>query len=113
MQTVAEGAEEAAVKLRSRGLDVVIRKLESLGEQQELDAIEALVKEGIKGLAITPSDSPEIYAALDRVVDLGIPGHHGQRRRAAQPTDVLCRHGQCTGWTHSGWSGALHAAGRR
>ena len=73
MQTVAEGAEEAAAKLRSRGLDVVIRKLESLGEQQELDAIEALVKEGIKGLAITPSDSPEIYAALDRVVDLGIP----------------------------------------
>ena len=47
MQTVAEGAEEAAAKLRSRGLDVVIRKLESLGEQQELDAIEALVKEVI------------------------------------------------------------------
>ena len=112
MQTVAEGAEEAAAKLRSRGLDVVIRKLESLGEQQELDAIEALVKEGIKGLAITPSDSPEIYAALDRVVDLGIPviTVNGD---APQPTDVLCRHGQCTGWTHSGWSGALHAAGRR
>ncbi len=73
MQTVASGAEEAAAKLRSRGMEVVIRKLESLGEQQELDAIEALVKEGVKGLAITPSDSPEIYAALDRVVDMGIP----------------------------------------
>lgn len=73
MQTVVKGAEQAAAGLKAQGVEVVIRKLESLGEQRELDAIETFIKEGIKGLAITPSDSPEVCAALDRVVDNGIP----------------------------------------
>lgn len=73
MQTVVRGAEQQAEELRTRGVETVIRKLESLGEQQEMDAIEDLIAQGVKGLAVTPSDSPEIYAALDRVVELGIP----------------------------------------
>lgn len=73
MQILMQGVEEAAAKLKVQGVEVILWRLESLGEQKELDAIEALVKEGIKGLALTPSDSPEVCAALDRVVDSGIP----------------------------------------
>ncbi len=73
MQTVVKGAEQAAAGLKAQGVEVIIRKMESLGEQRELDAIEALVKEGIKALAITPSDSQEVCAALDQVIEKGIP----------------------------------------
>lgn len=73
MQTVVKGAEQAAAALKAQGVEVIIRKMESLGEQRELDAIDALVKEGIKGLAITPSDSPEVCAALNQVTAQGIP----------------------------------------
>ena len=54
MQTVVKGAEQAAAGLKAQGVEVLIRKLESLGERRELDAIESLGKVGIKGLAGTP-----------------------------------------------------------
>lgn len=73
MQTVVKGAEQAAAGLKAQGVEVLIRKLESLGERRELDAIEALVKEGIKGLAVTPSDSQAVCEVLDRVIEKGIP----------------------------------------
>ena len=73
MQTVAQGAEEAANALRAQGTEVIIRRLESLGEQKELDAIDELVADGIKGLALAPSDEPQVCAHLNRIIDQGIP----------------------------------------
>lgn len=73
MQTVARGAEDAANTLRAQGVEVLIKKLESLGEQKELDAIEELVAAGVMGLALAPSDEPQVCDHLNRIIDQGIP----------------------------------------
>lgn len=73
MQTIAQGAEQAAQELRAQGVEVIVKRLESLGERRELDAIDELVAAGIKGLAIAPSDEPQVCAHLNRIIDRGIP----------------------------------------
>lgn len=73
MQVVARGAEKAASELRALGVEVLIRRLESMKCEEQLRCIDELLEAGVRGLAMAPVNDPLLIARIDRLAERGIP----------------------------------------
>lgn len=69
---VMEGVEAKADMLTDYGISIVTRRVEFVAEEQ-LCAIEELLKEGIRGLLLSPYNHPKVKERIDRLVKDGIP----------------------------------------
>lgn len=73
MKIVLEGLRQAADELRASGVEVIIREQSGLDEELLLENIEALVMEGVQGLAISPNNTPELRQCIDQLDEQNIP----------------------------------------
>ena len=70
---VIAGFKEKEEELAGYNCTVLIRRISAFGVQDQLDAIDALVKEDISGLAISPQNDPSIAQKINELYDMGIP----------------------------------------
>lgn len=73
MQIVASGARQAAAELSDSGVELMLREIRGLDVEQVLRAIDELVAEGARGLAIAPNNAPELVERIDELHEQGIP----------------------------------------
>ena len=69
MQEVNRGIEKAAVELKEKGIQLILKEGLSVDEEEQLQAIEELEQEGIRGLAIMPVDSETVREKLNALIE--------------------------------------------
>ena len=69
MLEVNRGIQRAKEELKNRGIEIVLKEGFSVDEEEQLSAIEALVREGIHGLAIMPVDCEGIREKINWLVE--------------------------------------------
>lgn len=70
---VISGFKEKEEELSGYNCTVLIRRISAFGVEDQIDAIDSLVKEEINGLAISPQNDPSIAAKINELFDMGIP----------------------------------------
>lgn len=73
MQDVSRGVQQAGEELKSSGMDLLLREINGLDLGRVLEEIDALVKEGVQGIALSPADRPELVERIDFLCNHGIP----------------------------------------
>ena len=73
MRDVAAGIEQASWELKTRGVEIRIRELPGQDTDLLLQQIERFEADGIQGLALSPTNRPEVSERIDRLVAAGIP----------------------------------------
>lgn len=69
MLEVNRGILRAKEELRERGIELIIKEGFSVDEEEQLSAIEALVREGIHGLAVMPVDCESIRMKINWLIE--------------------------------------------
>lgn len=70
---VIAGFKEKEEELSGYNCTVLIRRISAFGVEDQLEAIDSLVKEEINGLAISPQNDPSIADKINELFDMGIP----------------------------------------
>ena len=70
---VIAGFKEKEEELSGYNCTVLIRRISAFGVENQLEAIDSLVKEEINGLAISPQNDPSIAKKINELYDMGIP----------------------------------------
>ncbi len=70
---VIAGFKEKEDELSGYNCKVIIRRISAFGVEDQLDAIDSLVSEGINGLAISPQNDSSIAAKINELFEKGIP----------------------------------------
>lgn len=65
MQEINRGIQTAKKELEELGIQVTVKERSSVDENEQLEAIEELIEQGIDGLAIMPVDSEKIREKLN------------------------------------------------
>lgn len=74
MLEVNRGIRQAAEELKEKGIELLVREGLSVDEEEQLSAIDTLVKTGIQGLAVMPVDCESIRMKLNWLIEeKGIP----------------------------------------
>ena len=73
MNLVTEGVELARRELGTRGTEVLLETISSYDSARLLDAMDRMVRAGVRGLALTPGHAPEIAERMREIVRGGIP----------------------------------------
>ena len=69
MLEVNRGIRQAAEELKEKGIELLVREGLSVDEEEQLGAIDALVKEGIHGIAVMPVDCESIRMKLNWLIE--------------------------------------------
>lgn len=69
MLEVNRGILKAAEELEEKGMELIVKEGNSVDEEEQLSAIDALVQEGIQGLAIMPVDCESIRMKLNWLIE--------------------------------------------
>lgn len=69
MREINRGIRKAKEELAEHGIEVLVKEVVSVDAQEQFQAIEELVKEGIKGLAVMPVESEKVRARLNRLTE--------------------------------------------
>lgn len=69
MLEVNRGIRQAAEELEEKGIELIVREGFSVDEEEQLGAIDALVREGIQGLAVMPVDCEGIRVKLNWLIE--------------------------------------------
>lgn len=69
MLEVNRGIRQAAKELEEKGIELLVREGLSVDEEEQLVAIDALVKEGIHGIAVMPVDCESIRMKLNWLIE--------------------------------------------
>ena len=62
MHTVFEEIERASAHFTTTGAEVLVRPLEGIDAQQQLDVIDELLEAGVQGIALSPAEDERIRA---------------------------------------------------
>lgn len=74
MAEITRGIRQAEMELSLRGVNLLIRESQFVNEEEQLAAIDALIGEGVQGIAIMPLDSAPVRLKLKEAVEeKGIP----------------------------------------
>ena len=68
MQEINRGIQTAKKELEELGIQVTVKERSSVDENEQLEAIEELIEQGVDGLAIMPVDSEKIREKLNWLV---------------------------------------------
>ena len=69
MQEVNRGIVKAALELKEKGIQLILKEGLSVDEEEQLQAIEELEQEGIRGLAVMPVDSEAVREKLNALIE--------------------------------------------
>lgn len=69
---VIRGIKKKQEELEGYNYTIEIKRI-STGVKEQLDAIDAFVKEGINGIALTPYNDEKISSKINELFDMGIP----------------------------------------
>lgn len=69
MLEVNRGILQAAQELEEKGIEVIVKEGFSVDEEEQLSAIDLLVRQGIKGLAVMPVDCEGIRVKLNWLIE--------------------------------------------
>ena len=69
MQEVNRGIEKASQELKEKGIQLILKEGLSVDEDEQLQAIEELEQEGIRGLAVMPVDSEAVREKLNALIE--------------------------------------------
>ncbi|MBO1720456.1 LacI family DNA-binding transcriptional regulator [Extibacter sp. GGCC_0201] len=69
MLEVNRGIQQAKSELVGRGIEVIVKEGVSVNEEEQICAIDAIVKEGIQGLAVMPTDSGRLRGKLNELIE--------------------------------------------
>lgn len=69
MLEVNRGIRQAAEELGEKGIDLIVKEGLSVDEEEQLNAIDALVQEDIQGLAVMPVDCESIRVKLNWLIE--------------------------------------------
>ncbi len=69
MLEVNRGIRQAAEELYEKGIELLVREGLSVDEDEQLDAIDDLVREGIQGLAVMPVDCESIRVKINWLIE--------------------------------------------
>jgi LacI family transcriptional regulator len=70
---VIAGFKEKEEELSGYNCTVLPKRISAFGIEDQLEAIDELVKEDINGLAISPQNAPSIAEKINELFDMGIP----------------------------------------
>ena len=73
MQISAAGVRQTAAALRGSGVELDLREISGLDVGKVLEEIDGLVGRGMRGLAIAPSNAPELTERINELAEKGIP----------------------------------------
>lgn len=73
MQIVASGARQAAAELRGSGVDLQLCEINGLDIAKVMEEVDRLVEKGVRGIAIAPSNAPELTERINELAEKGIP----------------------------------------
>ena len=68
MHTVFEEIERASAHFTTTGAEVLVRPLEGVDAQQQLDVIDELLEAGVQGIALSPAEDERVRARIQRAV---------------------------------------------
>lgn len=71
-EEVMLGVNKKARELAGYNCSVLVKRV-PFDVQAQLEAIDALVKEGVHGIVLTPYNAPEIVSRINQLTDAGIP----------------------------------------
>lgn len=69
MMEVNRGIEQARKELEGHGIKLILKEGLAVDEEEQLSAMEGLVREGIQGLAIMPADCESIRAKINWLIE--------------------------------------------
>ncbi len=69
MLEINRGIRQAAEELTEKGIELIVKEGFSVDEEEQLSAIDALVREGIQGLAVMPVDCESIRVKLNWLIE--------------------------------------------
>lgn len=67
MHTVFEEIERASAHFTTTGAEVLVRPLEGIDAQQQLDVIDELLEAGVQGIALSPAEDERIRARIQEL----------------------------------------------
>ena len=67
MHTVFEEIERASAHFTTTGAEVLVRPLEGVDAQQQLDVIDELLEAGVQGIALSPAEDERIRARIQEL----------------------------------------------
>lgn len=73
MKIVAAGVRQAAAELRESGVDLELVEIPGLDVEKVLETIDSLLERGMKGLALAPSNAPELVERINELEEKGVP----------------------------------------
>lgn len=74
MLEINRGIKRAGEELADRGIELIVKEGLSVDEEEQLNAIDELVRKGIQGLAVMPVDCESIRMKLNQLIEKrGIP----------------------------------------
>ncbi len=73
MKIVNKGVEKAAAELKSAGVEIMVRRIERLNANKVIESFDGLIKEGVRGFALSPSYEPEIRERINELRENNIP----------------------------------------
>lgn len=65
MQEINRGIRQAKQELEEQGVELLVKEGASVDEEEQLNAIDALKREGIQGLAVMPVESEQVRSRLN------------------------------------------------
>lgn len=68
-QSVLEGIQDAQTEIANLGGKVIVKQLETLDPEAQIKALDALVEEGVQGIAISPSQSVALLNRLNQLAE--------------------------------------------
>lgn len=69
MDNIRQGIEDASYMLSQIGIETIVKEIDTLDEEAQHKCIEELLKEGIEGLAIMPTQSELIRGDINGLVE--------------------------------------------
>lgn len=69
MLEVNRGIQQAKSELVGRGIEVLVKEGISVNEEEQICAIDAIVSEGVQGLAVMPTDSERLRGKLNDLIE--------------------------------------------
>lgn len=69
MLEINRGIRRSGEELAVRGIELLVKESFSVDEEEQLNAIDELVRKGIQGLAVMPVDCESIRMKLNQLIE--------------------------------------------
>lgn len=73
MVQIRKGIIDAEAELKNRDIELIVEEVMTVSEQEQIQAIDRLVKQGVAGIAIMPVECEGVRQRMNQLIEDGIP----------------------------------------